>query len=440
MSPRSYESGPKPRMGRSIHGRVCVCVCVCLALVSIGFAPPDLAEPAFANDTPSASADTQGFVGDDFNDVLEVLDLESLATSLQAKFRDRYGDMWIDRAQRPSVLKVNLVGPITDEDRAVLSTATGGNSRILLNLVVFSQAEISRYHALLKQVMAGEIGPWTVGEDASQNRLVVAARSLRPETLAQIVSTVPLQAVSIELSEEFYTRNAHSSRDVYGFAHEGGLYVWIERPPPFLPGTWGGCTTGYTIRKDSAFYGLTAGHCSFSSASTAVRVGGTEGALGTYVGTSSSNTYWCCDPSNSDAVKYSMTASEARGYILANNNHHRAVRRQINEAGMPYGYSVCWSGRTTGFERCGNINRTNVSYTDENDRTLFHAYCWNGTALGGDSGGPVYHVRGDLGADATGIVKGITPVIIGGQTVADTCMSTLQQSIPGVGGTGLYTI
>jgi len=388
--------------------------------------------------TPSKGS-AAPFQGDDFNDVLEVLNLETLAGSLERSFGDRYGDMWIDRSQSPSVLRINLVGGASGNDLQTISTLTGRNPRVAANSVSFSKGDIDEFHAALDRIMATEPGPWTVGEDPQQNKVIVSAKALRPDTLAAISTSVPPQALGLELSPGFFANLLHGNRITYAGAHEGGLNVWILYPPPWL-NVYGECTTGYTIKKDAAFYGLTAGHCAFNSTGTSAYVGGAAPADGSWVGNTSSNTYWCCNPSNSDAMKYSLPIAAARGYVLANDNHHRAVKQQINEAGMPMGYSVCWAGKRTYFETCGNINRRDVSFTDENNRTMFHAFCWNGQGLRGDSGGPVYHVRGDLGADATGIVHGGTNVIINGATVIDVCMSTLQQSIPGVGSTGLYTI
>lgn len=100
---------------------------------------------------------------------------------------------------------------------------------------------------------------------------------------------------------------------------------------------------------------------------------------------------------------------------------HYAVNQKYSNAEMGPGLSLCFEGITSGSDNCGPIVRANQTVCCDG---YGHAYVYTCIAFPpqpGDSGGPVYKLRGDLTAAVAGMLS--SAVTINGAT--SMCFSTI---------------
>jgi len=70
------------------------------------------------------------------------------------------------------------------------------------------------------------------------------------------------------------------------------------------------------------------------------------------------------------------------------------------------GDHLCFQGITSDNNNCGDVQYSNVNIKDNEGHLVHHMFGIDYPCAGGDSGGPVYHVRDDGTAKAAGVAKG----------------------------------
>lgn len=220
----------------------------------------------------------------------------------------------------------------------------------------------------------------------------------------QIVVTVDDTVTGARL-ESVHAAIAPIRKSVRVEREPGELRVLIAGGQAIYSGSGGRCSLGANARRGTAYYFVTAGHCSTGS------------------------TTWYADP-NRTIVLGSTAGTSFPGndygiirYTNSNVRHPSAVYTypgllNIRGAGSAYvGQAVCRSGSTTGV-RCGTVTGLNmtVNYAQGTVSGLIRT---NICAEPGDSGGPLYD-------PSTGLVLGI---LSGGSGNCSTGGTTYYQPI-----------
>jgi hypothetical protein len=163
--------------------------------------------------------------------------------------------------------------------------------------------------------------------------------------------------------------------------YKGGLYI-LDGSMNNGAGEW--CTSGFTLEINGSYKGVTAGHCTSSSANDGITmasnasdfVGNVDGVrCQGYCGD-----YSVIDLANQKSYKgtYIATTSGTSAYIDA------VVGR---EASQGFGLYVCGSGATTNAVACGSVTTVLPITTFQG---VGNQVCADFNAQQGDSGGPVY--------------------------------------------------
>jgi hypothetical protein len=189
---------------------------------------------------------------------------------------------------------------------------------------------------------------------------------------------------------------------VYRPAQEIGFYRSSAEPDT----PWN-CTAGYVLRIDGAAFGLTAGHCSrypfFPPGGGAWETESAERQdvfLGhprrQTLGSVITNTNLSED--GPDALVFALDqVPQAAQHIERGSLTPRRVSGWLRTRRQRNGLVVCFSGRTSGMERCGRIYMRLL----EGGRRVV---CAHVKTTGGDSGGPVYTRPREGAVKAVGIV------------------------------------
>lgn len=170
---------------------------------------------------------------------------------------------------------------------------------------------------------------------------------------------------------------------------------------PMRGGVWiSGCTAGFVMRRGSNTFLLTAGHCSASSTG-GIFVHNGYGSIG---GTYASAAF---DGSRADAKIIDMTDSQESNRVFLTTTSYRLITSWQGVYDDNVGDLVCKMGANTGYATCGNISSvyvsTNVAGVDYigQRRADF-------SAVGGDSGGPVYSAGGGTNRMAIGVFSALS--------------------------------
>jgi streptogrisin D len=247
-------------------------------------------------------------------------------------------------------------------------------------------------------------------------RAVLAALRVRSDTGAAVHTSPARGAVVVAASlspaqEEALAAAASPAR-------------LVVRPPARLRLAEGGrqllvdgrffCTSAYDVADAAGTqYGLTAGHCGRRGDSVAAP----NGRLGSIVGTA----FWCCRVTRSDSAIYSVPPEYPNGLVNTGRGVF-PVSGAFANGSFFRGMRICYYGRTSRRERCGEVIRTNVSVIPGGGggRTVRALFCINDGVRLGDSGGPAYQ-PGDDGLVAAGIVS------LGNSRAA--CFSKIQNAL-----------
>lgn len=178
------------------------------------------------------------------------------------------------------------------------------------------------------------------------------------------------------------------------------------------------CTAGFALKNQGAqiFWATTAGHCSRINQSTDIG--------GTGLGPVEETTFFGQPSGQADAARVKIPEVHARPpRVFTGGGGHRSVTGKYGNDALIIGLRLCFQGASSGADNCGNIVRRDVDLppgcADNHCWSLNHAWCIDFAGLGGDSGGPVYHVRDDGSARAAGLVHG------DGGVSGHTCFSSI---------------
>jgi hypothetical protein len=156
------------------------------------------------------------------------------------------------------------------------------------------------------------------------------------------------------------------------------------------------CTAAWIVRRGGRLFGLTAGHCARRS-EIAVRVRGLDAPprrpLGPVV--------WNGDARGGpDALAFAVGSATVNQAVERGTKLPWTVTGWRPTAAQRSGLRVCFSGRTTGRERCGTVVQPRFR------RGRRRLVCTDLRLRDGDSGGPVYTAPADGAVEALGIVTG----------------------------------
>jgi hypothetical protein len=292
-----------------------------------------------------------------------------------------------------------------------------GTVDILCSEATIIKGDISRHalediqHSVFDLGSTGKFkahGIWQSEIDPFTGHVIVRTESLPADLADLIVDRAGTQIVQVLLEPSPGTMPQGRIGDTSPFL--GGVRINISS-------TGSSCTTAFSWVNGTASMLLTAGHCAPSGGSvstTAASVGiiasgihetWTHG-IGT-VFTSGSSTY------RGDLALITVTGSSTSSFYMYRGGSTSSTTGLVNEMWNSWskgGEQYCVGGSTVG-EVCGYVvDRAGVDHKYDNGEVVRHAvvgYKYSSTCTqGGDSGGPVYTVKGDGTIAAKGIYGG----------------------------------
>lgn len=327
-----------------------------------------------------------------------VVDLPSAIAAAQKEFTERYGGAWIDRAVSPPNLVIGVVnGSATDESR--LSQATGGNDHVVMSPVKFSLDDLDNAKEAAGRVLIdAKVVPFDVTPSITEQAVVITVRSASADLENKVRASIPNNVpVNFNVDPGWVGPvPTNACRSCY---------------PPYMAGlgyvTVGGahtCTTGFAMKNPTSGqkFGTVAGHCGHSGDSLVL--GGNQLQS---LGKDSLEQHI---PANADVARFQVSDADITHLIYTDPGSSREVTSEYSNSSLVSNLDLCFQGASSGGANCGSINANGDhmdSYSDPvyGTVTLNHAWCTDINVIGGDSGGPVYHVRNDGSAIAAGSVS-----------------------------------
>lgn len=254
----------------------------------------------------------------------------------------------------------------TEVDQLFVDSLTGSDPRIQVVGSELSAAELVAVSDAIADDLAEEPYPFMVGPDA------------------------PADSV-----ENVDTRTTYPK-------HTGGRHLVLDQ----ISGSrLSNCTSAFTIKSDNgAFMGLTAGHCASGYLADKISIGND------YLSRSGINSYRGPMQNSSDAMRYSLADGADRDdniFVNGSSNQYRDLQPpRYTMDTLDVGDHLCFQGVTSNNGNCGNVRYANVNVKDDEGHVVSHQFVIDYPCAGGDSGGPMYHVRSDGTAMAAGVVKG----------------------------------
>jgi hypothetical protein len=376
-----------------------------------------------------------------FAEVANDLDLGVVIPALQGAFGERYGGYWLERKRNHDVMHVGVVGA-GDADRAAVASLTGGHPRVVTDNVAQSYDTLAAAKDEIAASLDPAAGNFSVEVDLPTNSVVVhtaddgaAAAATAPEAArrgaarahanarrqgqppgqvqgqSQAPPVDPASAVRLEPESSIAVKPLGvGTRDAFP-PFEAGLGVWVA-----FGSYWVRCTTGWMFWNQwYGYFGSTAGHCSHL---------GDGVVMGNYiVGGMRANTYQSWATVWGDVSFFSLSDGGWPGWAVVHQEQtHYAVNQKYSNAQLGNGLSLCFEGITSRSDNCGPIVRSNQTICCDGAGHTYIYTCIAYPPQAGDSGGPVYRVRGDLTAAVAGMLS--SAVTINGSTAM--CFSTIQ--------------
>ncbi|MCL2483737.1 MAG: S1 family peptidase, partial [Propionibacteriaceae bacterium] len=169
------------------------------------------------------------------------------------------------------------------------------------------------------------------------------------------------------------------------------------------------CTSDVVVQSGTGTYMLTAGHC--GSKTAPVTLGSTSLSLGA-IQASTWGSSAAGATITADVAMFGPVSSPQAMVFAKPVGASLPVARRIVDQGIPkVDKQACFSGRTTITEKCGTITQIDKPFSlQERDgtvgRTVTGMAIMDVSALGGDSGSPVYSINSDGSAVILGIISG----------------------------------
>lgn len=319
-------------------------------------------------------------------------DLDVFVSGVRHAFGARFAGVWLDRPDdaaqrnRTAWLRVSIVGA-TETDRGSISRMAGRNPLVQVVSAKYSLASLESWKEVLSDYLhAARVSRVIVDADESAN-VVTVTTATPPSGLAAHAAArgIPDDAWRLVSAGAPLVMPTHSSR-AGALPYEAGLEGTVTTAGGAIRGY---CTTWFTTKTSVGNYkGATAGHCE-SAATDHMKLGSTD------LGDGALNSYLNQTRTNSDAVRYSLTVTQATNRVLYTTpNNHYPVRSRFyvsTNGGLPMNTYLCFAGRTSGAV-CGFVNRVNFSAQDSDG--VWHDNWWrlDRPSQGGDSGAPVFQI------------------------------------------------
>ncbi len=370
------------------------------------------------------------------------LDLTAVVPALEAAFGDRYGGYWLERRRNHDVMHVGVVEP-TAEDVAAVAALTGGHRHVVTDAVAEGYEALEAAKEEIAASLDPSAGDFAVAVDVAANAVVVqtegdgaTAEAIAPDAArrgaarraerdraegrrpgrpgrADRLPADPAAAVRIEPQSaiDLEPLGLHpGGRDSFP-PHEAGLGITVA-----VGSTRIRCTTAFLFANAYfGFFGSTAGHCG--------RIGDGVVVGNVIVDVIRFNSYHSAGTVWADTSLFSLSARGFPGWpvVHAQATHH-ALSGVFHNSQMSAGLVLCFEGISSDGGNCGPVVRSNQVVCCDGGGHAYVYTCINHPPSPGDSGGPVYKVRGDLTATAAGILS--SSVTINGATA--TCFSPIK--------------
>lgn len=158
------------------------------------------------------------------------------------------------------------------------------------------------------------------------------------------------------------------------------------------------CTSGPQLYNSAyGWFGTVAGHCGNTGALV-------EDASNTNViDQIRGNWGWSSGTYNADVGTYVRVAAAITGtfYVNSSANNVYGMANFGTTAGPQLGYSLCWTGVSSGL-KCATVTKRSVTSYLSNDRAFRYTYELDKPSSGGDSGGPSFDPLANLRATVYG--------------------------------------
>ncbi|GIH03291.1 hypothetical protein Rhe02_13580 [Rhizocola hellebori] len=246
--------------------------------------------------------------------------------------------------------------------------------------------------------------------DGEHNRITITVDRLSDNLMAALAKRFGTEAIGVRVQTQRPRAGTDFGRDADDWPFWGGAQ--ISTPV-------GTCTSGFPWVSGSTSYMITAGHC--------VRDGGNVHTPIAYVGTVTATTRenWSATTGTTlfpgetgyrgDVSLVEVTSGKTSGYSIyrgpAGSTSSGTVKEMWSRS-PAYGDQYCTGGYRTG-ELCGwSVNGYNANIKYDKDgpnvwaRNMIAGVKEGQCNIPGDSGSPVYTVRGDGGIAAKGIHSG----------------------------------
>ncbi len=345
--------------------------------------------PTQASGTPFTQT-TDPSQEDYYDQFDNAVNVEGIANQAQAAFGQRFAGYLIDRQVTPNMLRIYVLNA-TSKDQDTLATIASGNPQVAVQ-----PAQVS-----WNQLLAAKDA---VGQVASQ--LDIWPADIGPDLAGQDVRVFTESPLD-QSSQDAMTRAAGGIKVQFtaSTGTEGQALDCATCFPPYKGGKKlrtqiGDCTTGFTLQNSdgSNFFGSSAGHCSREG--DHVHIGDND------LGAVNTSTFYGNPEAGSDALDVPINASNAKPKVFnADTGDSKTVTARYFDSDLVTGTHLCYQGIGTG-GFCDDIKWADfqIDYSEDGHNfTLKHAWALGSTdSAGGDSGGPVYHIKPDGSAKAAG--------------------------------------
>lgn len=161
------------------------------------------------------------------------------------------------------------------------------------------------------------------------------------------------------------------------------------------------CTAGFTVRKGSKYYGMTAGHCGGN--------GTTVHFAGVCRGNIANSSYYASRPAHSDAAVFYLAKNASATMFMSTAKNYKVTGSYASKY-LAKGARVCARGSRSQAQTCGPIRLVRKPLV-VGGRTVNNSwtFAWDsgpGTVKG-DSGAPVYRVISSNAIWAAGVLSGV---------------------------------